>query len=143
MVLNIFIEAGVQNCSDVNKWRIGQKKFELTILAYGEKTSKGKSNWITFYIQTINIQKGPAIKIIKLSGYWKVEKQFETNILLFIWIASLKGQFVIQEKLTKYYKQIYSHNNIELFYTSHGFDLLFHWTTVWFIFFLLQGISVH
>ena len=42
MVLNIFIEAGVQNCSDVNKWRIGQKKFELTILAYGEKTSKGK-----------------------------------------------------------------------------------------------------
>ena len=32
MVLNIFIEAGVQNCSDVNKWRIGQEKFELTIL---------------------------------------------------------------------------------------------------------------
>ena len=83
MVLNIFIGAGVQNCSNVNIWRIGQRNFELTILKRKEKNIKRKiqSNYIYFF-QTINIPKGPPFKLIKLSRHCKLGNQF--TLCLFI-----------------------------------------------------------
>ena len=85
MVLNIFIGAGVQNCSNVNIWRIGQRNFELTILKRKEKKHQ-KKNPIKLYIffLTINIPKGPPFKLIKLSRHCKLGNQF--TLCLFIWL---------------------------------------------------------